>query len=178
MEEEDWDSIEKELLNGLKILEKAGADFAVITTNTMHKLFNKLQRQTSLKLISIIDATAESIKEKGITKVGLMGTRFTMNEPFYRKGLQKHGVDVILPDADERKYIQKIIFEELSIGKLTDESRRGFLDIIDNLVEQGAEGIVLGCTEIPLLVKQSDTSVRIFDTAVLHAEKALNYAIK
>jgi aspartate racemase len=178
MEKEDWDSIEKELLKGLKTLKKAGADFAVIATNTMHILFDKLQRQTSLVLISIIDATAESIKEEGITKVGLMGTRFTMNEPFYREGLQKHGVEVILPDDGEREYIQRVIFEELSIGKLTDDSRKGFLEIIDNLVEQGAEGIVLGCTEIPLLVKHRDTDVKIFDTAVLHAEKALNYAIK
>ncbi len=178
MEKEDWDSIEKELLKGLKTLEKAGADFAVIATNTMHILFDKLQRQTSLELISIIDATAESIKEEGITKVGLMGTRFTMNEPFYREVLQKHGVEVLLPDDGEREYIQRVIFEELSIGKLTDDSRKGFLEIIDNLVEQGAEGIVLGCTEIPLLVKHRDTDVKIFDTAVLHAEKALNYAIK
>ncbi|MBD3205485.1 amino acid racemase [Candidatus Bathyarchaeota archaeon] len=177
MEKEDWDSIESELLKGLKVLEDAGADFAVIATNTMHILFEKLQEQVNFPLLSIIDATAEAILEEGISTVGLMGTRFTMNEPFYRKGLEKHGIKVIVPDVKDKEYIQKVIFEELSVGKLTEDSREGFLMIIDKLREKGAEGIVLGCTEIPLLVRQKDTKIKIFDTAVIHAEKALRHAI-
>ncbi|MBN2336610.1 aspartate/glutamate racemase family protein [Candidatus Bathyarchaeota archaeon] len=176
MEAEDWDSIEKELLKGLKALKRAGADFAVIATNTMHILFDKLQRQIDMPLISILDATGEAVKEAGLSKVGLIGTRFTMGKPFYREGLERQGIDVLVPGKEDRAYIQKVIFEELSIGKLTDESRRGYLKIIDKLVAQGAEGVVLGCTEIPLLVRQSDTDVKVFDTAVVHAEKALRYA--
>jgi len=177
MNQEDWDSIEKALLKGLKSLKLAGADFAVIATNTMHILFEKLQAQIDMPLISIVDATAEAIKREGFKKVGLIGTQFSMTKPFYREGLAKHGIEVLTPDKEDRDYIVKVIFEELSIGKLTEESRKGYLKIIDKLVTQGAEGIVLGCTEIPLLIRQKDTNVRVFDTATVHAEKALQYAI-
>lgn len=177
MMKEDWDSIEAALLEGLKTLKKAGADFAVIATNTMHILFEKLQTQIDMPLISIVDATAEAIKAEGFKKVGLIGTQFSMNKPFYREGLASHGIDVVTPNEEDKAYIVKVIFEELSIGKLTDESRKGYLKIIDKLVAQGAQGIVLGCTEIPLLVRQEDTEVKVFDTATVHAEKALQYAI-
>jgi len=178
MNQEDWDSIEKALLKGLKSLKLAGADFAVIATNTMHILFEKLQAQVDIPLISIVDATAEAIKKEGFSKVGLIGTQFSMTKPFYREGLANHGIEVLTPDKEDRDYIVKVIFEELSIGKLTEESRKGYLEIIDKLVAEGAEGIVLGCTEIPLLIRQKDTSVKVFDTATVHAEKALQYAIQ
>jgi aspartate racemase len=178
MMKEDWDSIEKALLEGLKTLKRAGADFAVIATNTMHILFEKLQKQIDMPLISIVDATAEAIKEEGFKKIGLIGTQFSMTKPFYREGLKNHGIEVVTPNKEDRDYIVKVIFEELSVGKLTEESRQGYLKIIDKLVAQGAEGIVLGCTEIPLLIRQQDTDVKVFDTATVHAEKALQYAIK
>jgi len=178
MNDEDWDSIEAALLTGLKTLKRAGADFAVIATNTMHLLFDKLQAQIDLPLISIVDATAEAIKSNGFEKVGLIGTRFSMNKPFYKEGLAKHGIEVVTPNEEDKAYIGKVIFEELSIGKLTKESRKGYLKIIDKLVTQGAEGIVLGCTEIPLLIRQEDTPIKVFDTATVHAEKALMFAIK
>jgi aspartate racemase len=178
MMKEDWDSIEKALLEGLKTLKRAGADFAVIATNTMHILFEKLQKQIDMPLISIVDATAEAIKEEGFKKIGLIGTQFSMTKPFYREGLKKHGIEVVTPNKEDRDYIVKVIFEELSVGKLTEESRKGYLKIIDKLVDHGAEGIVLGCTEIPLLIRQQDTDVKVFDTATVHAEKALQYAIK
>jgi len=178
MMKEDWDSIEKALLEGLKTLKRAGADFTVIATNTMHILFEKLQKQIDMPLISIVDATAEAIKEEGFKKIGLIGTQFSMTKPFYREGLKKHGIEVVTPNKEDRDYIVKVIFEELSVGKLTEESRKGYLKIIDKLVDQGAEGIVLGCTEIPLLIRQQDTDVKVFDTATVHAEKALQYAIK
>jgi len=177
MNKEDWDSIEEELLHGLKALQRAGADFAVIATNTMHILFDKLQAQIDMPLISIVDATAEAINAEGFKKVGLIGTRFTMQRPFYKNGLAKHGIEVVTPSMEDQNYIEEVIFKELSIGKLLDESRKGFLAIIDKLVARGAEGIILGCTEIPLLIRQEDTDVKIFDTATLHAEKALRYAI-
>ena len=178
MNKEDWDSIEAELLKGLERLHAAGADFAVIATNTMHILFDKLKRQAPLSLISILDATAEAIKEAGIKKIGLMGTRFTMEKPFYKEGLKKHGIETITPNQEERDFISRVVFEELSVGKLKEESRKAFLEIIKRLAGQGAEGIVLGCTEIPLLVRQQDTDVKVFDTAVVHAERALQHAIE
>jgi len=141
----------------------------------MHLLFEKLQAQIDLPLISIVDATAEAVKAEGFTKIGLIGTQFSMTKPFYREGFAKHGV--VVPDEEDQAYIVKVIFDELSIGKLTDESRAGYLKIIDKLVEQGAEGVVLGCTEIPLLIRQEDTEIKVFDTATVHAEKALQYAI-
>lgn len=178
MNAEDWDSIEKELLKGLKTLKRAGADFAVIATNTMHLLFDKLQAQIDLPMISIVDAAAESVIDAGLKKIGLIGTQFTMNRPFYREGLEKHGIDVIIPGKEDQNYILKVLWEELSLGILKEESRQGYLKIIDKLVSQGAEGIVLGCTEIPLLIRQQDTEVKVFDTATVHAEKALQYAIQ
>lgn len=178
MMKEDWTSIEKALLEGLKTLKRAGCDFAVIATNTMHILFEKLQAQVDMPLISIVDATAEAIKAEGYKKIGLIGTQFSMTKPFYREGLKKHGIDVITPTQADQDYIVKVIFDELSIGKFREESRQGYLKIIDLLVEQGAEGIVLGCTEIPLLIRQKDTPIKVFDTATVHAEKALQYAIK
>lgn len=175
---EDWDSIEEALLGGLRALRAAGADFAVIATNTMHLLFDKLQARVDFPLLSIVDATAEAVREEGLSKVGLMGTGFTMGKPFYREGLARHGIETVIPDRADKDYIEKVIFEELSIGRTTEESRRGYLKIIDRLVARGAEGVVLGCTEIPLLIRQQDTSVRVFDTATVHAEKALQYALR
>ena len=178
MNSEDWTSITEALLAGLETLKKAGADFAVIATNTMHHVFAELQSRIDLPLISIVDATAEAVKREGFKKVGLIGTQFSMNKPFYREGLAKHGIEMVTPSEEDKKYITKVIFEELSTGILLDESRNKYLNIIDKLVARGAEGIVLGCTEIPLLIKQEHTKVKVFDTAIIHAEKALQYAIK
>ena len=178
MGEEDWESIREELLKGLRCLGAAGADFAVIATNTMHILFDELSADSPIPLISIVEATAEAIKEEGLKAVGLLGTRFTMERPFYREGLARYGIEVTVPPERDRIYVDRVAFEELSRGLLRDESRREFLRIIDDLVERGAEGVVLGCTEIPLLVTQQHTPVKLFDTATIHAEKALRYAME
>jgi aspartate racemase len=178
MGEEDWGSIEEALLDGLKRLAAAGAEFAVIATNTMHILFEKLEARSPIPLISIVDATAEAIKEEGFEVVGLLGTRFTMEKSFYREGLKKHGIDTLVPDEGERIYINRVVFEELSRGQLLPDSRNRYLEIVDGLVQEGAQGVVLGCTEIPLLVTPEHTDVTLFDTAVIHAEKALQYAIE
>jgi aspartate racemase len=177
MGEEDWDSIEEALLDGLTRLAAAGANFAVIATNTMHILFERLEERSPIPLISIVDTTAEAVKEESMEFVGLLGTRFTMEKPFYREGLKKHGIETLVPGKEEKDYINRVVFEELSRGLLLPESRNRYLEIIDGLVERGAQGIVLGCTEIPLLVTQEHTDVKLFDTAVIHAEKALQYAI-
>ena len=178
MEEEDWGSIENALLDGLKRLKAAGANFGIIATNTMHIIFDKLKAQSPIPLISIIDATAEAIKAERINTVGLLGTKFTMEKLFYRDELQKYGIETIIPKKEERDYIHNNIWEELSRGLLIPDSRRKYLKIINSLVIEGAQGIVLGCTEIPLLVTQNHTSIKLFDTAVIHAEKALQYALK
>lgn len=177
MGEEDWESIEEALQDGLERLAAAGADFAVIATNTMHILFEKLEARSPIPLISIVDAAAEAVEEEGMQVVGLLGTRFTMEKPFYREGLKRHGIEALVPEKEERDYIDRVVFEELSRGLLLPESRNGYLEIINGLVERGAQGVVLGCTEIPLLVTHEHTDVRLFDTAVIHAEKALQHAI-
>lgn len=178
MGEEDWGSIKEALLSGLESLGAAGADFAVIATNTMHILFDELHGKSPIPLISIIDATAEAIKDEGMDTVGLLGTRFTMEKPFYKERLARHGIETLVPDKADRDHINKVVFEELSRGVLRPESRNRFLRIIEGLMERGAHGIVLGCTEIPLLVTPQHTSVKLFDTATIHAEKALEFAIK
>jgi len=177
MGEEDWGSIEEALLNGLERLAAAGANFAVIATNTMHILFEKLEVRSPIPLISIVDATAEAVKKESMEVIGLLGTRFTMEKPFYREGLKRHGIETLVPEKEERDYINRVVFEELSRGLLLPESRNRYLEIIDGLVKRGAQGIILGCTEIPLLVTQEHTDVKLFDTAVIHAEKALQYAV-
>ena len=178
MGKEDWVSIEKELLKGLIALHGAGANFAVIATNTMHYLYDKLQSQSPIPLVSLVEATSEEIKKRKIKKVGLIGTSFTMNKPFYREVLSQHGIEIIVPDKTDQAYIGKVIFEELSFGVIRDESRSGYLRIIEKLHEKGADGVILGCTEIPLLIKQEHTKIPVFDTTTIHAEAALQHAIK
>lgn len=178
MGKEDWDSIKEALLSGLESLGAAGADFAVIATNTMHIVFDELQEKSPIPLVSIIDATAEVVKGEEMGTVGLLGTRFTMEKPFYKEGLARHGIETLVPDKADRDYINKVVFEELSRGVLRSESRNRFLRIIEGLMGRGAQGVVLGCTEIPLLVTPQDISVKLFDTATIHAEKALKFAIK
>ncbi|MCX6655879.1 MAG: amino acid racemase [Candidatus Bathyarchaeota archaeon] len=178
MEREDWESMELELAKGLRALHGAGADFAVIATNTMHNLYEKLDRWNIIPLLSLVDATATEVKKTGIKRVGLIGTKFAMNKPYYREGLAKFGIKVIVPDKEDQAYIGKVIFEELSYGILKEESRRDYLEIMERLKEKGAQGIILGCTEIPLLIKQEYTKIPVFDTTSIHAEAALQHALK
>jgi len=174
---EDWASIEEALLEGLGRLHAAGADFAVIATNTMHLLFDKLEARSPIPLISIVDATAEAIKAEGLDTIGLLGTKFTMEKPFYVEGLKRHGIEALVPGKEERDYVNRVVFDELTYGRLLDTSRERYLEVIDGLVGRGAQGVVLGCTEIPLLVTPEHTDVKLFDTAVIHAEKALQHAL-
>jgi aspartate racemase len=143
----------------------------------MHLLFDRLERGSPIPLISIVDATARAVTRAGLRMVGLLGTRFTMEKTFYADGLTRHGIRTLVPEPAEREDIHRVIMQELSYGDLRDASRRRYLEIIANLVKRGAEGVVLGCTEIPLLIKADDAPVPVFDTAVLHAEEALACAI-
>jgi aspartate racemase len=178
MEKEDWASIEEELMKGLVALYSAGVDFAVVATNTMHYLYDRLAARSPVPLLSLVEATAAEVKKAGIRKVGLIGTGLTMNKPFYRDVLARRGIETITPGPEEQKIVIQIIFDELSFGVIKEESRRKYLKVIDGLHARGAEGVILGCTEIPLLIKQEHTKIPVFDTTTIHAEAALQHALK
>lgn len=160
-------------------LESLGADFLLICSNTIHKVAEVVSETVSVPLIHLADVTAGAVKEKGIGKVGLLGTVFTMEHDFYKGRLaQKHGLEVLVPGKEDRAFVNRVIDEELALGELKEASRARFLGIIDDLARQGAGGVILGCTEIPLLVKQPDTDVTLFDTTRLHSLAAVEEALR
>lgn len=173
-----WDELTAIMVDAAKRLERAGANLVLICTNTMHKMASEVEHATSLPLLHIADATATRIKEKRLKTVALLGTRFTMEQDFYKGRLaEKHGLEVIVPSAEEMEIVHRIIYNELCQGTILDSSKKEYLRIITNLVSRGAEGVILGCTEIPLLVKQADVAVPIFDTTTIHAQEAVKIAI-
>jgi aspartate racemase len=154
----------------------AGADFILIATNTMHLVYDEVQSRVPVPMLSLLDAVAEAIQARSVETVGLLGTRFTMEKPFYRDALADHGLAVLVPDAGDRAYVDHVIYDELVAGEIRDESRRALVRIIHKLRDRGAGGVVLGCTEIPLLVREADVGLPLFDTTAIHAEAALRYA--
>ena len=173
-----WHEAAQLLMGAAKSLENGGADFVVICTNTMHKVADEIQAHINIPLLHIADATAQRIKESGIRRIGLLGTRFTMEEDFYKARLaQKYGLDVMIPDAPEREIVHRVIYDELVMGKIRQGSRNKYVDIIERLVRNGAQGVILGCTEIGLLVHPGDCEVPLFDTTRIHAEAAVEYAL-
>ncbi len=177
-EEGRWDLVARGLTEAARRLEAAGADFVIIATNTMHKVLDEICAGIEIPVLSLMDAVAEAILKRGIKTVGLLGTRFTMEMEFYKAALAERGIEVLIPDADDREYVDRVIYDELVAGVIRDESRAGFIRIIGDLVSRGAEGVILGCTEIPLLVRESDVDVPLFDTTAIHAEAALEYALR
>ena len=173
----EWDKSAEVLAQAAQALERAGADFIIICTNTMHKVATEIRRKLTIPLLHIADTTAMELKKSRIKKVGLLGTKYTMQQKFYKKVLQDNGIEVIVPDDADIEVVNRIIYDELCLGKITAPSKAAYLRIISELSQQGAQGIILGCTEIGLLVKQSDTSVPLFDTTLIHAEKAALNAI-
>ena len=159
-------------------LEKAGADFIVICTNTMHKVINQIKEKISVPILHIAEMTAEKILEKGLKNIALLGTKYTMEQDFYKSKLIEKGINVIIPDKNDIETINEVIYDELCLGTINFNSKKKFLEIVDKLRSKGAEGIILGCTEIGLLIKNEDTDVPLFDTAVIHAEEAAIYSIK
>ncbi len=159
-------------------LEKAGADFIVICTNTMHKVVNQIKEKISIPILHIAEMTAEKILEKGLKNIALLGTKYTMEQDFYKSKLIEKGINVIIPDKNDVEIINKVIYDELCLGTINSNSKKKFLEIVDKLRNKGAEGIILGCTEIGLLIKNTDTDVPLFDTAIIHAEQAAMYSIK
>jgi aspartate racemase len=177
--EEDWDSLNKLMVNSAKNLENAKADIIVLCTNTMHLCSTEIIKNVSIPFLHIAVATGKKIKEQKISKVLLLGTKFTMEKDFYKKVLiEDFGIEVITPNEKDRKIVHKIIYEELVQGKIKSTSRIEFQKIINNSIENGAEGVILGCTEIPLLIKSSDVNIPVFDTTRIHAESAVEFSLK
>ncbi len=175
----EWGKTAEILSQAAQSVERAGADFILICTNTMHKVAKEIEETINIPLLHIADATAEELKKAGVERVGLLGTAFTMEQEFYKGRLQdKHSIDVIVPNGVQRKLVHDIIYQELVQGVVTNKSRADYLTIIQDLHEQGAQAVILGCTEIAMLVKQTDTKVPLFDTTAIHAKAAVEAALK
>lgn len=173
----DWEGTAKTLSEAAKSIQAAGADFLVLCTNTMHKVAPEIQKAIQIPLLHIVDATADVILKEGIRTVGLLGTAFTMEQEFYKGRLaSNYGLNVLVPNESDRKIIHRIIYDELCVGIIKKDSKEMILRIMDTLADRGAETVILGCTEIGMLTKQSDTNIRLLDTTVIHAEKAVEYA--
>ncbi|MGW8281653.1 MAG: aspartate/glutamate racemase family protein [Gemmatimonadota bacterium] len=174
----DWTEIGRLLADRARRLEVAGADFVVLCTNTMHKVAPEIEAAIDIPLLHITDAVGEAVREREIGTIGLLGTRFTMAEPFYRERLaERHGLTVIVPTAEQRELVDRVIFEELVKGELRDTSRASYIEIVEDLAARGAEGVILGCTEIGLLVGPDDASIPLFDSATIHARRAADLAL-
>jgi len=174
----DWDSTFKMLLKAAEFLKSGGAEAIILCANTMHLIADKLQNAIGLPLIHIAEETAVEIQKKQIKKVGLLGTKFTMELDFFKDKLTEKGIETIIPSGEEDKdFIHYTIFEELGRGLVTDETKKHYLEIANELIKNGAEGIILGCTEIPLVIKEGDLNVPIFDTTLIHTQAAINFQL-
>jgi aspartate racemase len=174
-----WEEASEILVSAAKSLEVAGADFLVLCTNTMHKIAPSIERAVSIPLLHIADSTALEVKHAGVQTVGLLGTRFTMEQEFYRERFQTdHGIRVLIPEEEDREFVHRVIYDELCLGLISDTSRVRYRKVIDRLVRNGAEGVIFGCTEISMLVSQSDSPVPVFDTTSIHAASAVNFAFQ
>ena len=174
----DWDECAEILGTAAQNLEKAGADFIIICTNTMHKVAPQMQKMIHIPIVHIAEATAEELKKKEIKKVALLGTKYTMTQDFYRGKLVDAGLEVLIPDEEGVAMVNDVIFNELCLGVLKEESKAAFVKEIEKLASQGAEGVILGCTEIGLLLKQEDVEIPVFDTTLIHATKAAEMALE
>jgi len=174
-----WDEATALMIDAAQNVENGGADFVIICTNTMHKMADEVAKHIQIPLLHIADATAEKIKAQGLRRIGLLGTRFTMEEDFYKGRLtKKHGLEVVIPTEEEREIVHRVIYDELCVGEIRQYSKEQYISIMDHLVRDGAEGIILGCTEISLLVEDRDSRVPLFDTTMIHAVAAVEYALR
>jgi len=176
--ENKWNELTDIMVDAAEKLKYGGADFIIICTNTMHKMADDIEDKVGIKVLHIAEATGEKIIQKGMKKVGLLGTKFTMEQDFYKKVLKdKFNIDVVIPNENERAIVHDVIYNELCKGIINEGSKDKYMNIINNLASNGAEGIVLGCTEIPLLIKQKDVNIPVFDTTTIHAISAVEFAL-
>lgn len=173
-----WDELAEMLSQAARSLEAGGADFLLICTNTMHKLAPQIAASIRIPILHLADATAIALKEDGVRCVGLLGTRFTMEQDFYRQRLETQGIQVVIPDSEDRERVHQVIYTELCRGVIKSVSRQAYLSIIHRLTLQQAEAVILGCTEIGMLVRQSDTLVPLYDTTLIHAQQAVKMALE
>lgn len=176
--EGDWEKSGDILASAAESLEKAGADFLVIATNTMHKVAPQIQKRIHIPIVHIAEVTAEELKQNHITTVALLGTKYTMTQDFYKEKLENAGITVLIPDEQEIEVVNSIIYDELCLGSILETSKERYLQIIDGLKNRGAQGVILGCTEIGLLIKQEDTDLPVFDTTRIHAVKAAKLSLE
>ncbi len=172
-----WDEAGELLAAEARRLEAGGADLLVLCTNTMHKVADTVQEAVSIPLLHLGDATADAVREAGLTTVGLLATGFTMSQDFYRDRLESHGLTVLVPSAEDQAMVHRVIYDELCLGVVRDESRAAYVEVVDRLVAQGAEGVILGCTEIEMLIGPDDLDVPSFPTTRIHVEAALDAAL-
>jgi aspartate racemase len=176
-QQERWDLVAQGLSEAARRIEAAGTDFIVMATNTMHLVFEQVQASIQIPMLSLLDAVREAILAAGIEKVGLLGTRYTMEKTFYQDTLAQSGITVLVPDAEDRQCVDAVIYDELVAGQIRDQSRARLVAVINRLADRGAQGVILGCTEIPMLVSEKDAGMRLFDTMAIHADAALSYAV-
>ena len=174
----EWDKSARILAEAAMNLEKAGADFIVICTNTMHKVAPQIQKKIEIPILHIAEATAQELKEHQVAKVALLGTKYTMKQDFYKEKLIEAGIEVLIPDDEDVEVVNQVIYDELCLGIISQSSREQYLQIIEKLKAKGAQGVILGCTEIGLLIQQKDTTLPVFDTTQIHATKAALMALK
>ena len=170
----DWDTQARLLVNEAKALEKAGSDFIMLATNTMHKMADQIEKSLQIPFLHLADATAERILEANIQKIGLLGTKYTMELDFYKDRLKNKGIDVIVPDDAGRKLVNDVIYDELCHGQIYEKSRHAYKNVMADLANSGVKGIIMGCTEITMLIDQTDSSLPLFDTTKIHVEQALD----
>lgn len=173
----EWEKSGEILADYAKGLETAGADFLLICTNTMHKVAPQIQQQLTIPILHIADATIDQLKQEGITKVGLLGTKYTMTQDFYKERIIDQGIEVLIPDEEAIERVNTVIFDELCLGRINAASKQQYLAVIDQLKAEGAQGIILGCTEIGLLIQQADVDIPLFDTTEIHCTAAVKKAL-
>lgn len=172
-----WDDTAAVLIAAARALQRGGANFLVLCTNTMHKVADQIAASVDLPLLHVIDVTAAAITDAGLDRVGLLGTAFTMEQDFYRERLARHGITAVAPEAADRELVHRVIYEELCLGVIREESRQAYREVIERLAKAGAQGVILGCTEIELLVSATDSVVPVFPTTALHAKAAVDFAL-
>lgn len=175
---DDWDNLNTMMVTAAQQLENAGADMVLVCANTMHLCSEEIIKNTSIPFLHVVEATGKIIRKNALKRVALLGTKFTMEKDFYKKILHNFGIEVMIPNQDQREQIHNVIYKELVLGKINPKSKSVYLKIINDLIAKGAEGIILGCTEIPLLISDKDVKVPIFNTTKIHAEEAVNWALK
>lgn len=176
--DENWDKLAQVLSARAKILEEAGVDGVAICTNTMHIVAPFIQDSLNIELVNLVDAVAQKIKKQNLKKVALLGTKYTMIKSFYKDRLEDFGIDTIVPDEKQIEIVNSIIYKELCLGKISNSSREAFTQIIDSLKEEGAKAVILGCTEIPLLIKEENSSLPLFDSTAIHIEAIVEFMLK